>query len=192
MMTGPDRKNGRLLGVYGYADDVVRLIRILRDRKLPIEDIFSPIRNREMQVALGKGRSIVAFFTLLGGIVGGVGLICLAVWAHTSFNLITWGKPILAWIPWVIVCFEGMVLFAVLFSFVSWILAGRLPTARLPASYDPIFSGDKFGLVVAYAEGERQEVYQILDEAGAEEIRDLNTPDQGDRAVLNTETTNAL
>ncbi len=185
---GPDQR--RLLAIYSYVDDVVGVIKALRRKKIRVEGVFSPTRSREMQDALGKGWSRVAFFTLLGGITGGVGLISLAVYAHLSFHLITWGKPVISPVPWVIVCFEGTILFSVLFSFVAWIFSGRLPEAYLPAGYDEIFSGHKFGIMVPYSHGERQEIYQILANGQADEIRDVSASDPR-RAVLVAETSHA-
>jgi len=184
----PDQR--RLLAIYSYVDDVVGVIKTLRRKKIRIDGVFSPTRSREMQDALGKGWSNVAFFTLLGGVTGGVGLISLAVYAHLSFHLITWGKPIIPPVPWVIVCFEGTILFSVLFSFVAWVFLGRLPAPHLPAGYDEIFSGHKFGIMVPYSDGERQEIYRILADGQADEIRDVSASDPR-KAVLVAENSRA-
>jgi len=162
----------------------------LRRNKIRIDGVFSPTRSREMQDALGKGWSRVAFYTLLGGITGGVGLISLAVYAHLSFHLITWGKPVIPPVPWVIVCFEGTILFSVLFSFVAWIFLGKLPVPHLPTGYDEIFSGHKFGIMVSYSDGERQEIYQMLADGHADEIREVS-PSDPRKAVLVEEISHA-
>ena len=98
----------------------------------------------------------------------------LAVYAHLSFKLITSGKPIMPPIPFVVPFFEGMVLLAVIFAVVSWVLKGRLPRVRLPAAYDPRFSEDRFGILVAYRDGEREDISKLLKDAGAEEVRDVS------------------
>ncbi len=180
----------KLLAIYSYVDDTVKVIKRLREKNVRIDGVFSPTRSKEMQEALGSGWSRVAFFTLLGGITGGVGLISLAVYAHLSFHLVTWGKPIIPPVPWVIVCFEGTILFSVLFSFVAWIFSGRLPEARLPVGYDEVFSGDKFGILVPYMDYQRQEIYQILADGRAEEIREI-LPSDRRKAVLEAEASHA-
>ena len=65
-----------------------------------------------MQEILTPKPSLTRTFTLVGGIMGGTGLVGLATYAHLSFRLIVWGKPVLAWVPWVVVAFEGTILLA--------------------------------------------------------------------------------
>ncbi len=186
-----EKEQQRLLGIYSYVDDVVAVIKELRRKKIRIDAVFSPTRSREMQEALGSGWSPVALFTLIGGICGGVGLIALAVYAHLSFHLITWGKPVIPAVPWVIVCFEGIILFSVLFSFVAWIFLGRLPVPLLPTGYDEIFSGDKFGIIVPFSNEDETEIRAILMGGKAEEVRQVSMSDPR-KGVLATEATRAL
>jgi hypothetical protein len=98
----------------------------------------------------------------------------LAVYAHLSFKLITSGKPIIPPVPFVVPFFEGMVLLAVIFAVIAWVLKGRLPRVHLPAAYDPRFSEDRFGVLVAYRDGEREEISKLMKDAGAEEVRDVS------------------
>jgi hypothetical protein len=67
-----------------------------------------------------------------------------------------------------------MILLAVIFAVVSWVLKGRLPRIQLPAAYDPRFSEDRFGVLVAYGDGERDEILKLMKDAGAEEVRDVS------------------
>jgi len=121
--------------------------------------------------------SIVRIITLLGGILGGISLVGLGVYAHLSFKLITGGKPILPAVPWVIVLFEGTVLAAAISSVIAWIVIGRLPRIHYPKRavrrYDPRFSEDRFGIFVSCTETQSGPIKKILQEAGAEEVRDV-------------------
>ncbi len=120
-----------LLAIFMYVDDLFTVLRTLKEQATRIETVYSPFRLREIDEILGKRPSIVRFITLLGGIVGGISMVGLAVYAHLSFKLITSGKPVFPRVPWVIVCFEGVILLAVIFSVCAWVLKGRLPRARL-------------------------------------------------------------
>lgn len=162
------------LAVYTYVDDLFAVLRALKERAVRIETVYSPLRLREIDEILDKKPSIVRLITLVGGIVGGTSLVALAVYAHLSFRLITSGKPIFPRVPWVIVCFEGVVLLAVIFSVCAWILKSRLPRIRLAQTYDERFSGDRFGVVVSCAETEREKVRALLETSGAEEVRDVS------------------
>ncbi len=163
-----------LLGVFPYLDGLLDALRKLKGNEFRILTVFSPIHFSEIQEVMGHKPSRVRYFTLAGGILGGLSLVSLAVYAHLSFRLVTGGKPILAWIPFVVVFFEGTVLLAVIFTVVAWILHGRLPRVRLPGAYDPRFSEDRFGVLVAYGPpNERDIILKLLKDAGAEEVRDV-------------------
>ena len=162
-----------LLGIFSYLDDVLAALRKLRKAEFKILTVFSPIHFSEIQEAMGYKPSTVRFLILAGGILGGASLVGLAVYAHLSFKLVTGGKPILPWIPFVVPFFEGTILLAFIFAVFSWVLKGRLPRLRLPQAYDPSFSEDRFGILVAYAGGQRDAIHKLLKEMGAEEVRDV-------------------
>ncbi len=162
-----------LLGIFPHLDDLLGALRQVKKEGFKIFTVFSPIHFSEVQEVLGHKPSMVRYLCLAGGILGGISLVCLAVYAHLSFRLITSGKPVLAWIPFVVVFFEGTVLFAVIFAVAAWVLKGRLPRVRLNLAYDPRFSEDRFGILVGYKGEQREVIMKLLTEAGAEEIRDV-------------------
>lgn len=163
-----------LLGVFPYLDDLLAALRRLKGAEHKILTVFSPIHFSEIQEIMGYKPSIVRYLVLAGGILGGTSLVGLAVYAHLSFKLITSGKPIIPPVPFVVPFFEGMVLLAVIFAVIAWVLKGRLPRVRLPSAYDPRFSEDRFGLLVAYRDGQREEISKLMKDAGAEEVRDVS------------------
>ena len=162
-----------LLGIYSYLDDLLTALKKMKEQQFKVLSVFSPIHFSEVQEIMGHKPSIVRYLTLAGGILGGTSLVGLAVYAHSSFKLITSGKPVLPPIPFVVPFFEGTILLAVIFAVVSWVLKGRLPRVRLPQAYDPRFSEDRFGILVAYTDGQRDIIQRFLKEAGAEEVRDV-------------------
>ena len=164
-----------LLGVFPYLDDLLAVLRRLKGAEYKILAVFSPIHFSEIQEIMGYKPSVVRYLALAGGILGGTSLVGLAVYAHLSFKLITSGKPIIPPVPFVVPFFEGMVLLAVICAVIAWVLKGRLPRVQLPAAYDPRFSEDRFGVLVAYRDGERDEILKLMKDAGAEEVRDVNT-----------------
>jgi hypothetical protein len=160
-----------LLGVFIYIDDLLLALRGLKEKAFTIETVYSPLHLPEVEELLEKKPSTVRLITLLGGICGGLGTIGLAVYAHLSFSLITGGKPVLPWVPWVIVCFEGAILGAVLSSVAAWILKGRLPRLQPVKGYDARFSQDRFGVLVICGSGQQDEVRKLLEAAGAGEVQ---------------------
>jgi len=163
-----------LLAVFTYVDDLFAALGSLKQQAARIETVYSPLRLREIDEILGKKPSIVRFVTLLGGILGGISMVSLAVYAHMSFRLITSAKPVFPRVPWVIVCFEGVILLAVIFSVCAWVVKGRLPRIGLAPSYEPSFSGDRFGVLISCTGPEKENVRALLQRCGAEEVRDVS------------------
>ncbi len=167
-----EHKEG-LISSFIYVDDFLSALNELKAGAYNIETTFSPLHLVEVEEILGKKPSNVRFITLIGGIIGGIGTVGLAVYAHLSFSLITSGKPVLPWVPWIIVLFEGTILGAAISSVGAWILRGRLPHRTPAAGYDAHFSQDRFGILVACESSERQDVKELLERRGAEEVRSV-------------------
>ena len=163
-----------VLGIFSHLDAVLACIRRLKESQWTVEHVYSPAPLHEIQEALGLRPSSVRYFTLVGGALGALFGVALAMYAHVQWHLITSGKPVLAWIPFVVPFFEGMVLLAVIFAVVAWVLKGRLPRVQLPVAYDPRFSEDRFGVLVAYRDVEREVISRLMKDAGAEEVRDVS------------------
>lgn len=162
-----------LLAVFMFVDDLIIALTALKANAVSIEEVYSPIRLRPINEILEKKPSIVRLLTLIGGIIGGISLVALAVYAHMSFRIVTSGKPVFPATPWVIVLFEGIILFSVIFSVCGWILKGRLPRIHLSAAYDERFSRDRFGVLISCMGTEKEEMKHFFAKAGAEEVRDV-------------------
>jgi len=166
-------QGSQILGVFPYLDDVLRAIRAAREAKVRVHTVYSPTPCREIQEALGVRPSPVRFFTLLGGILGLTGGLSLAVFTVLQWNFITGGKPIVAFIPFVVVGFEMTILLGFLFTLVGMLLNNRMPRFRLPEHYDPRFSEDRFGVLVTCPDGRVEEALSLLRESGAEDVHEV-------------------
>jgi hypothetical protein len=163
-----------LLGIFSHTDDVIAAVRRVTAGGHAPETVFSPVPLPEVGEVTGAGTSIVRIIVLCGAAAGGLGLIGMAAYAHLSFSLITGGKPVLPWVAWVIVCFEGVILGGVISATVAWVFKGRLPRLRLPEGYDNAFSRDRFGVLVACEPEEVESMRMLFTEEGAEEVRDVH------------------
>ena len=75
--------------------------------------------------ALNLKKSMVGRFTLVGGIIGFVGGFALAILTSVPWNLIVSGKPIVAYIPFVIVGVEATILWAVVGHILGLLIQSR-------------------------------------------------------------------
>jgi hypothetical protein len=161
-----------LMGIFAYLDDLVEAVEGLKRANLDFT-VFTPIPRHEIREALSMKPSPVRYFTLLGGIFGIVSGLGLAVFTVLQWKFIVSGKPIVPWVPFVIIAFEFCILLGVLCTVVGMLITTRLPQWHLPAYYDPRFSVDRFGVLVRGIEVREQEVSRLLREAGAEEIHEV-------------------
>lgn len=166
------KNENALLATFLHVDRFLACLKMLKEEKrCRVIEAFSPVRLPEMQEIVTPKPSPARIFTLIGGIIGATGVVSLAAYAHLSFRLIVYGKPVIAWVPWVIVAFEGMVLVASLFAFVSWVFKAGLPEASIEPGYDAALSGHAFGILVALADTDDRQLEELLRKNGAEEVR---------------------
>lgn len=161
-----------MMGIFIYLGDLLEALKTLKGTGLRVS-VFSPSAQPEIKAALGLRPSPVRFYTLFGGLLGLSSGLALAVYTVIQWRFIVSGKPVIPWIPFVVVGFEFLILFGVLISFAGMLIHGRLPRLRLPSYYDPRFSNDRFGLLVYYSGIDRERITALLKEARAEEIHDV-------------------
>ena len=161
----------RVVGVFPFLDDLRACMGRVEKTPFRIENVYSPAPRHEIQKAFRAKPSSIRYFTLIGGGVGAVFGLALAAYAHVQWNLVTGGKPVLAWIPFFVIAFECCILVSVLSTLIGLSIMTRLPRSRLPDDYDPRFSQDRFGIVISCGESEQEAAARLLKEAGAEEIR---------------------
>lgn len=163
-----------VVGVFIYLDDVLRAIGKLKGEGIAIKNVYSPVRSPEIIEAMGARPSGIRPVTLISGILGGLSGLGLATYAHLRWNLITSGKPILPWIPWVVIFFEVLILISVLCTVGALLIKGRIPRIHYgKGGYRPTFTGDRFGIELYGGSGELGRARAIMKESGAEEIDEI-------------------
>jgi hypothetical protein len=162
--------DARLLAVYRDAASAARALHALRERGLLRVETVSPVPAPALQAA-GFGRpSPVRVFTLAGGALGCIAGLALSIWTSLSWPLMTGGKPIVSLPAFLIIAFELAILLGALSTLCGFLLQARLPR-KTGAAYDPRFSEDRYGVLVTAGEGDAAGARELLDAAGAEEVR---------------------
>ena len=158
----------QVMGLFTNEDQAVAAINELADSAWSLKRVHSPIPSHRIAEALKLKKSPVGFFTLCGGIFGFVSGFSLAAFTAARWGLIVSGKPILAWIPFVIVGFEFTILFSVFGNVAGLLILARLPRLAGLKIYDPRCSGDHFGILAACDVGQQQELQAFFQQRGAE------------------------
>jgi hypothetical protein len=164
----------KVMGIFSYPDNLLSALRAAGTAQVKVASVFSPIPHHEIDKELGAKASPMRYATLFGGLAGILSGVGLAVYAHLRWNLMTSGKPVLAWLPFCVVAFEFCILFGFLSTLVTMLIANRMPRLRLPSYYDPRFSSDRFGLLLSCTEGQREQAARILRDSGAEEVHEVS------------------
>ena len=157
-----------LLGVFASEAQTAAAITEMGTTDFVLEQVHSPIPSHLIEDVLRQPKSKVGWFTLVGAVIGFFSGFGLAAFTASRWSLMVGGKPVFAWIPFVIVGFEFTILFAVFGNVVGLISQGRLPqlTGRTP--YDPRLSGDRFGLTASCAAAETPKLERFFQQMGAD------------------------
>jgi len=168
--TGQGTRTG-LLAVFGEIDLLKNALELLRGTPFKPSEIFSPIKIEEVDQFGAVRRSPVRYWTLTGALAGLMGGFALAIGSALVNGLIVGGKHPVSIIPYCIIGFEGTILLGTIGNLIGVIVHARLRPGRSHPAYDPRFSRDKFGLLVACDSARIQEARTILENAQAQEIR---------------------
>ncbi|MHB8808644.1 MAG: DUF3341 domain-containing protein [Desulfobulbaceae bacterium] len=163
-----------VMALFTYLDDLLGAISSLRESGIEIGDVHSPSFSPEIIEVLGMRRSPVRFFTLIGGILGILTGFGLAVFTAMQWHFIVSGKPPVPRVPSVIVSFEFCILLAIFFNLGGMLLLSRLPRRKLPVHYDVRLTEDRYSILLHCPVARQQEIRQLLQAAGAEEIHELD------------------
>lgn len=165
------RPSGGLVGSFPYLDSLLEAIKRLHQAGYQDLQALSPVPHHAIDEALEKPPSPVRVFTLIGCLLGGITGLVLTIATSLHYPLITGGKPIISFPPFLIITFELTILFGGLMTLGGMLLNARLPRVHIGPAYDPRFSEDRFGLWVRCEAKDFDGVTRLLENAGAEEIR---------------------
>ncbi|MGE5838969.1 MAG: DUF3341 domain-containing protein [Deltaproteobacteria bacterium] len=158
----------QVLGIFRDENLATAAIEALAERAWKVKEAYSPFPSGRISKALKLKRSKVGYFTLAGGIIGFLSGIGLAMYTGLQWNLIVSGKPVVAWIPYMIVGFEFTVLFAVFGNVLGLLLQTNLPEFKSLQFYDERCSGEHFGVLATCPEGQESKLVAFFQEKGGE------------------------
>lgn len=169
MILRPDGRPG-VAGVYGTESECVLAIEKLYGAGFKRLVVHSPVPSHAIEEATDKGPSIIRFFTLTGGVLGGTLGFLLASLTSLKWNLVVSGKPIVSVPPFLIITFECIILLGAIFTMAGFILSTRLPQLRLSEVYRESFGDDMFGVGIVCDENDLPKAEGALHDSGALEV----------------------
>ncbi len=109
-------------------------------------------------------------YPFIGALLGLTSGILITAMSQVAYPLVTGGKPVLSLPPMAIVCYEGTMLGAILFTVIGIIFESRLPKFAL-GLYDNRITQGFLGLRVNAEPEQSREVVQIMNAAGAVDVK---------------------
>lgn len=157
-----------VMGILSSPAQAAAAVQGLRDTRFTLERVHSPIPSHALAEALQLPKSKVGLFTLTGGIIGFFFGFFLAMFTAGRWDLVVSGKPVIALVPFFIVGFECTILFSVLGNVLGLASQARLPRFETDDTYDPHFSGAKFGVLASCDAQQGTELLDFFKARGAE------------------------
>src|SRR5262245_23421937 len=120
-------KTCRILAIYDGAEKAAQAITEVRAKGLGDVSAYAPVYSRELDAALHTGTSPIRTFALTGGLLGCFCGFALTIYTSLDWPLMTGGKPIVSIPTFMVIAFELTILFAVLVSYLGFMITARLP-----------------------------------------------------------------
>lgn len=162
----------RIAIISSFAEELqcAHAIEELRAAQVADFSTFSPIPSHRIEHAIGRKKSPVRWIVLAGGISGVLTGLAITIGTTYEWNLNAGGKPLLSWPPFIVICFELMILLGGIFGFFGVLGLAGVPTTGSEPGYSERFGEDRFGLVIRCDEAEAERVESMMKESGAEEV----------------------
>jgi hypothetical protein len=165
------------MGLFSDFEQAFAAIADIRANKLPgvsVDDVTlkSPIEHPEIEEVLGERTSHVPKFTLMGAVFGiTFGFLFLASAQATFLVQPQGGKPVVPLPSNLVLTYEMLILFGVLFTLVSFLLSARMLRKR-DTLYSEMVSLDQVGVLLEVDEKNAQALKSLFQQHKAVEIRE--------------------
>ena len=165
----------QVIGFFRNRDALFDAIDDARVRQLRVITALLPTYDPEAIDAVDVGRTWVGAAACVGGFIGGAAGLLFPAWAVEQWpRVIVSGKPLLSWPTFLIISFEMMLLGSALAAFAAFLIAARrgrqlagvIQRSRAARSAT---SDSDYALVIACAEGRKQEAASVMRARGAVE-----------------------
>ncbi len=165
----PDRA---VVGVYGDVLDFAEALRQLQERGLSKLRVYSPVGLEGLERFFPRRGSPIRWFMLVAAIIGCIIAFIMCIGSAEYYGLTVGGKLPATPIPYCVVGFEMLILFAGITGFFMIFAMGDLRADAPSPGYDPRFNEDKYGVRIDGSAEELASATEVLKATGAEEVHD--------------------
>jgi len=109
-------------------------------------------------------------FPFIGAVLGLTSGVLLTSMTQMAYPLAQGGKPILSLPPMAVICYEGTMLGAILFTILGIMFESRLPSPKLSV-YDTRITDGHIGVLVQCDDSQVGRVSGLLTQAGAVDVK---------------------
>lgn len=161
----------QVLGVLKSPRDLVSAIHSLKGAGFHELEVYSPVPDPAIEQAVGKPKSFISRFTLIGSLTGVTFAYFMQIWCAYNWPLVIGGKPFASIPAYTIIGFELNILLGGLFTVLSLMFFGMWRSRKGHEAYQPGFSGDQFGCVVSCHGDQVARAQDVLKRGGCTEVR---------------------
>lgn len=158
-----------VVGVFTYLDDALEAVENVKLAKLDYR-MYSPVPRHEIEEVTYPQKSPVRTVSLAAAVTGCICGWALAILCSLDWPMRTSAKNIASIPAFFVPGYEWTILFGGLGTLLAIFIFCRIPCVVRAAGYDPRFSNDKFGVVVACAGGQVEDVKRRMLDSGADEV----------------------
>lgn len=162
--------NVAVIASFAEENQCAHAVHELREAQVADVHTFAPFPSHKIEHAFARPKSQARWATFTGGITGVLTGLAITIGTTWEWNLNAGGKPLVSWPPFIVICFELMILLGGIFGVLGFLAFAGVPALEPAFGYRERFGSDQFGVVVRCDEGQGSRVEAMLREAGAQEV----------------------
>jgi hypothetical protein len=164
-----DSSTRAVVGIFTYMDDALEAVKKVKAGNHEYR-MYSPVPRHEIEEVTYPEKSPVRIVSLVCAITGCICGWSLAILCSLDWPMRTSAKNIASIPAFFVPGYEWTILFGGLGTLAAIFVFCKIPNVLRTAGYDPRFSHDKFGVVVACAGNQVDDVKKRMMDSGADEV----------------------
>jgi len=164
-----DSSSRAVVGIFTYMDDALEAVKRVKAANFDYR-MYSPVPRHEIEEVTYPEKSPVRIVSLIAAITGCTFGFTLSILCSLDWPMRTSAKNIASVPAFFVPGYECTILFGGVATLFAILVFCRLPNVLKTAGYDPRFTHDKFGVVVACTGGQVEDVKSRMMDSGADEV----------------------